>query len=195
MNVLEFPESGHSKFLSSAASCATSIPAFSSHAKLWLKPTMDPDLQLNMDYGTETLVPSEAVLHWRMRQVVFVAKGNGYYEPRNHSDIARNYKETGVLFRIRKQAWQTASDESGKMFRNPAPPSSAITGATSVPAGQYRAVHLSPAVRQSTPSDCSSSMAGNGRWSHPESALIGPPAPADNYLWASCCTIASAFFT
>ena len=58
---------------------------------------MDPDLQLNMDYGTETLVPSEAVLHWRMRQVVFVVKGNGYCEPRNHSDMARNYRNRRAL--------------------------------------------------------------------------------------------------
>ena len=47
-----------------------------------LKPDMYADVQLNVNYGIETLVPSEAVLNSGTRQVVFIAKGNGYFEPR-----------------------------------------------------------------------------------------------------------------
>lgn len=47
-----------------------------------LKPDMYADVQLNVDYGTQTLVPSEAVLNSGTRQVVFIAKGDGYFEPR-----------------------------------------------------------------------------------------------------------------
>lgn len=47
-----------------------------------LKPDMYADVQLNIDYGTQTLVPSEAVLNSGTRQVVFVARGDGYFEPR-----------------------------------------------------------------------------------------------------------------
>lgn len=48
-----------------------------------LKPDMYADVQLNVDYGTRTLVPSEAVLNSGTRQVVFIAKGDGYFEPRD----------------------------------------------------------------------------------------------------------------
>jgi len=48
-----------------------------------LKPDMYADVQLNVNYGIQTLVPSEAVLNSGTRQVVFVAKGNGYFEPRD----------------------------------------------------------------------------------------------------------------
>ena len=48
-----------------------------------LKPDMYADVQLNVDYGTQTLVPSEAVLNSGTRQVVFIAKPNGYFEPRD----------------------------------------------------------------------------------------------------------------
>ncbi len=48
-----------------------------------LKPDMYADVQLNVDYGTQTLVPSEAVLNSGTRQVVFIAKGDGYFEPRD----------------------------------------------------------------------------------------------------------------
>ncbi len=47
-----------------------------------LRPNMYADVELNVDYGVETLVPSEAVLNSGTRQVVFVAKPNGYFEPR-----------------------------------------------------------------------------------------------------------------
>lgn len=48
-----------------------------------LKPDMYADVQLDVNYGTQTLVPSEAVLNSGTRQVVFIAKGNGYFEPRD----------------------------------------------------------------------------------------------------------------
>lgn len=48
-----------------------------------LKPNMYAHVQLNVDYGTQTLVPSEAVLNSGTRQVVFIAKGDGYFEPRD----------------------------------------------------------------------------------------------------------------
>lgn len=48
-----------------------------------LKPDMYADVQLHVDYGTQTLVPSEAVLDSGTRQVVFIAKGDGYFEPRD----------------------------------------------------------------------------------------------------------------
>ena len=48
-----------------------------------LKPDMYADVQLNVDYGTQTLVPSEAVLNSGTRQIVFLAKGDGYFEPRD----------------------------------------------------------------------------------------------------------------
>lgn len=48
-----------------------------------LKPDMYADVQLNVNYGTQTLVPSEAILNSGTRQVVFIAKGDGYFEPRD----------------------------------------------------------------------------------------------------------------
>ncbi len=47
-----------------------------------LKPQMFADVSLNVDYGTNVLVPAEAVLDSGSRQTVFVAKGDGYFEPR-----------------------------------------------------------------------------------------------------------------
>ena len=47
-----------------------------------LKPDMYADVQLAIDYGSQILVPSEAVLNSGTRQVVFIAKPGGYFEPR-----------------------------------------------------------------------------------------------------------------
>jgi Cu(I)/Ag(I) efflux system membrane fusion protein len=47
-----------------------------------LKPDMYADVQLTIDYGVQTLVPGEAVLDSGLRQMVFVAKPGGYFEPR-----------------------------------------------------------------------------------------------------------------
>jgi multidrug efflux pump subunit AcrA (membrane-fusion protein) len=48
-----------------------------------LKPQMFADVELNVDYGTNLLVPAEAVLDSGSRQTVFVVKGDGYFEPRD----------------------------------------------------------------------------------------------------------------
>lgn len=47
-----------------------------------LKPDMFADVELKIDYGVQTLVPSEAVLDSGMRQLVFVAQPGGFFEPR-----------------------------------------------------------------------------------------------------------------
>ena len=47
-----------------------------------LKPDMYADVQLAIDYGKQVVVPSQAVLNSGTRQVVFIAKPGGYFEPR-----------------------------------------------------------------------------------------------------------------
>ena len=47
-----------------------------------LKPSMYADVELKIDYGMQTLVPSEAVLNSGTRQVVFMPMPGGYFEPR-----------------------------------------------------------------------------------------------------------------
>lgn len=47
-----------------------------------LKPNMYANVELNVDYGVQTLVPSQAVLNSGTRQVVFLARPDGYFEPR-----------------------------------------------------------------------------------------------------------------
>lgn len=47
-----------------------------------LKPDMFADVQLKIAYGTQTVVPQDAVLDSGSEQIVFVAMGNGYFEPR-----------------------------------------------------------------------------------------------------------------
>ena len=47
-----------------------------------LKPEMFAEVQLNLAYGTQTVVPREAVLDSGTEQVVFVALADGYFEPR-----------------------------------------------------------------------------------------------------------------
>ncbi len=46
------------------------------------KPDMFADVQLNIAYGTQMVVPQEAVLDSGNEQIVFVAMGDGYFEPR-----------------------------------------------------------------------------------------------------------------
>jgi RND family efflux transporter MFP subunit len=50
--------------------------------KYELKPEMYADVQLALDYGTQVVVPSEAVLNSGTGQFVFIAKPGGYFEPR-----------------------------------------------------------------------------------------------------------------
>jgi RND family efflux transporter MFP subunit len=47
-----------------------------------LKPDMYADVQLSISYGTNLVVPQDAVLDSGTEQVVFVARGDGYFEPR-----------------------------------------------------------------------------------------------------------------
>ena len=47
-----------------------------------LKPDMFAEVQLNISYGTHLVVPQEAVLDSGTEQIVFVAHGSGYFEPR-----------------------------------------------------------------------------------------------------------------
>jgi membrane fusion protein, copper/silver efflux system len=50
--------------------------------KFELKPMMFSEVALKIDYGTQVLVPQEAVLDSGEKQTVFVARGDGYFEPR-----------------------------------------------------------------------------------------------------------------
>jgi hypothetical protein len=47
-----------------------------------LKPDMYANVELRRDFGTRTVVPEEAVLDSGATQTVFVALGEGYFEPR-----------------------------------------------------------------------------------------------------------------
>lgn len=47
-----------------------------------LKPEMFLDAKINVDLGEKLAVPEEAVVDTGVKQVVFVAKHNGYFEPR-----------------------------------------------------------------------------------------------------------------
>jgi multidrug efflux pump subunit AcrA (membrane-fusion protein) len=47
-----------------------------------LKPQMFADVILKVDYGEHVVVPQSAVLDSGEKQTVFVAKGDGYFEPR-----------------------------------------------------------------------------------------------------------------
>lgn len=46
-----------------------------------LKPQMFADVDLKVDYGNQIVIPQEAVLDSGKEQRVFVAKGDGYFEP------------------------------------------------------------------------------------------------------------------
>jgi membrane fusion protein, copper/silver efflux system len=47
-----------------------------------IKPDMFANVELNVDYGKKLSVPQEAVLDSGARQIVFVARDGGYFEPR-----------------------------------------------------------------------------------------------------------------
>jgi len=49
---------------------------------LKLKPEMFANLEIHVDYGTRLTVPVDAVLDAGVSRIVFVAKGDGYFEPR-----------------------------------------------------------------------------------------------------------------
>ncbi len=54
-----------------------------------LKPQMFADVDLKIDYGNQIVVPQEAVLDSGKEQRVFVAKGDGYFEPHRITTGAR----------------------------------------------------------------------------------------------------------
>ncbi len=62
-----------------------------------LKPGMFANAQLRINYGVRTLVPSEAVLNSGTRQVVFLARPDGYFEPRQVEIGPQFDSETVVL--------------------------------------------------------------------------------------------------
>ena len=49
---------------------------------LRFKPGMFAGLEIRVDYGTKLAVPADAVLDAGVSKIVFVAKGDGYFEPR-----------------------------------------------------------------------------------------------------------------
>ncbi len=53
------------------------------NADFQLKPQMFADVDLKINYGHQIVVPQEAVLDSGKEQRVFVAKGDGYFEPRH----------------------------------------------------------------------------------------------------------------
>jgi multidrug efflux pump subunit AcrA (membrane-fusion protein) len=54
-----------------------------------LKPQMFADVELKISYGNQIVVPQEAVLDSGKEQRVFVAKGDGYFEPRHITSGAK----------------------------------------------------------------------------------------------------------
>ncbi|MGA2533545.1 MAG: efflux RND transporter periplasmic adaptor subunit [Candidatus Aminicenantales bacterium] len=49
---------------------------------LKFKPEMFANLEIHVDYGTRLTVPADAVLDAGVSKIVFIAKGDGYFEPR-----------------------------------------------------------------------------------------------------------------
>jgi len=49
---------------------------------LQLKPQMFTNVELQVDLGKKLSIPEDAVLDTGLRQIVYVDKGNGYFEPR-----------------------------------------------------------------------------------------------------------------
>jgi multidrug efflux pump subunit AcrA (membrane-fusion protein) len=71
------------------------------NADLELKPEMFADVELEIDYGTQVVVPREAVLDAGTEQVVFIAHGDGYFEPRKIQAGARVGDQVIVLDGLR----------------------------------------------------------------------------------------------
>ena len=66
-----------------------------------LKPDMFAEAQLNISYGTQVFVPQEALLDAGTEQIVFVALGDGYFEPRKVQLGARLDGRIIVLFGVK----------------------------------------------------------------------------------------------
>ncbi len=59
-----------------------------------LKPQMFTNVEITIPVGKKLAVPAEAVLDTGMRQVVYVDKGDGYFEPR---EVKTGVKVEGML--------------------------------------------------------------------------------------------------
>lgn len=66
-----------------------------------LKPQMFADVGLKINYGNQIVVPQEAVLDSGKEQRVFVAKGDGYFEPRHITTGAKLDGKVVVLSGLR----------------------------------------------------------------------------------------------
>lgn len=66
-----------------------------------LKPGMFSEVELRINYGTQIVVPLEAVLDSGTQQTVFVARDNGYFEPRQVQIGARLEDKLIVLDGLR----------------------------------------------------------------------------------------------
>ncbi len=66
-----------------------------------LKPQMFADVELQINYGNQIVVPQEAVLDSGTEQRVFVAKGDGYFEPRKITTGAKLDGKVVVLSGLR----------------------------------------------------------------------------------------------
>lgn len=69
---------------------------------LKLKPGMYANLRLRVDLGTKLAVPSDAVLDAGVTKIVFVALGDGYFEPREVKLGARGENVYEVLDGVRE---------------------------------------------------------------------------------------------
>jgi Cu(I)/Ag(I) efflux system membrane fusion protein len=47
-----------------------------------LKPQMFTDVEIKVDLGKKLAIPDDAVIDTGVRQIVYVDKGDGYFEPR-----------------------------------------------------------------------------------------------------------------
>jgi RND family efflux transporter MFP subunit len=66
-----------------------------------LKPQMFADVEVKINYGNRIVVPQEAVLDSGREQRVFVAKGDGHFEPRPITTGAKLEGKVVVLSGLR----------------------------------------------------------------------------------------------
>jgi Cu(I)/Ag(I) efflux system membrane fusion protein len=59
-----------------------------------MKPQMFTNVEITIPVGRKLVVPAEAVLDTGIRQVVYVDKGDGYFEPR---EVEAGLKAEGML--------------------------------------------------------------------------------------------------
>jgi len=61
---------------------------------LRLKPQMFTDVQIKIDLGKKLAIPEDAIIDTGTSQIVYVDKGEGYFEPR---EVALGYKGEGIV--------------------------------------------------------------------------------------------------